>query len=149
MNNFFIIIKKLTKQSNKLLFPSQNLEYDFLTLLKKFTFRQLNSNSSHFSSIHPLTSKKCQTRCNKSFVLYLFLFYFFRMKRSEYVQTTNGLMLLQEHFRSFSSLFFIFLSPFNRFLPGFAPFVDGTVIVNPAITPITPITIPMGAAIAG
>ncbi|XP_063698385.1 uncharacterized protein LOC134829289 isoform X2 [Culicoides brevitarsis] len=35
-----------------------------------------------------------------------------------------------------------------RFLPGFAPFVDGTVIVNPATTPIDPLTLPPGSAIA-
>ncbi|KAG4072555.1 hypothetical protein HA402_004644 [Bradysia odoriphaga] len=34
-----------------------------------------------------------------------------------------------------------------RFLPGFAPFVDGTVIVNPA-TSATPLTLPAGSAIA-
>ncbi|XP_070498359.1 uncharacterized protein Nlg2 [Chironomus tepperi] len=50
--------------------------------------------------------------------------------------------------KSISDLLAIKLDP-PRFLPGFAPFVDGTVIVNPAITPITQITIPMGAAIAG
>ncbi|KAG5676605.1 hypothetical protein PVAND_006427 [Polypedilum vanderplanki] len=50
--------------------------------------------------------------------------------------------------KSISELLAIKLDP-PRFLPGFAPFVDGTVIVNPAITPIMPITIPMGAAIAG
>lgn len=41
-----------------------------------------------------------------------------------------------------------FLSYQNRFLPGFAPFVDGTVIVNPANTPIDPLTLPTGSAIA-
>jgi hypothetical protein len=37
----------------------------------------------------------------------------------------------------------------HRFLPGFAPFVDGTVLVNPASLSIAPLKIPMGSAIAG
>lgn len=36
----------------------------------------------------------------------------------------------------------------TRFLPGFAPFVDGTVIVNPATTATSPLTLPAGSAIA-
>lgn len=37
---------------------------------------------------------------------------------------------------------------FHRFLPGFAPFVDGTVIANP-VTPIAPLSVPAGSAVAG
>lgn len=36
----------------------------------------------------------------------------------------------------------------NRFLPGFAPFVDGTVIVNPATMGTSPLTLPAGSAVA-
>ncbi|CAO1308344.1 unnamed protein product [Diamesa serratosioi] len=35
-----------------------------------------------------------------------------------------------------------------RFLAGFAPFVDGTVLVNAAVTPIAPLSIPSGSAVA-
>lgn len=36
----------------------------------------------------------------------------------------------------------------HRFLPGFAPFVDGNVIVNSATSSTTPLTLPAGSAIA-
>lgn len=35
-----------------------------------------------------------------------------------------------------------------RFLPGFAPFVDGTVIANSATSTTSPLTLPTGSAIA-
>jgi hypothetical protein len=65
----------------------------------------------------------------------------------------------QQNFRLFSPptyakpyvtlLYYSLTYSIHRFLPGFAPFVDGTVMVNPASLSIAPLKIPMGSAIAG